>query len=790
MLRVPVPVAAGLVIVLLVALASTVVFLVTTRNAEESVDEMSRRVANATMEAVEDRIRDKAFSEPAEQLFAAKTDLELHHASLRMPDDEGFWGRRMIHWLGTSGLFNTYFAIAVSKEIGDVHGHGLVVDSHGGAVTVNAPPVLLEKPIDYDLLAWDPEPVRSIPFDFSTRPYVTAFSDGADGQRNCRANVPIWTDVAISLNPLALQGGGLFAAITVPVFLTRAPEPSELIGVVAMGLYLRLIDLSPFLLAADCSLFIMDSDTRLISSTDMEKMYYESGVKPDGSPVFTQYTLSTSGVALLQVFAASDGLPGDLYTRVNHQSHFDTIAVPGSGTYWVTLCTLTHYNLRWHLVMLTPERIFLEKIHESSRKNLRTVVGMIVACCVLAVALSVLATDDLKRLAKAFDSLAHMKVHDRVVHRVRKTHILAEYHSLCCGFWQAVDMVANVQAFLPAVEAFADSDVTSSEHSFGRPSLRPSSSFTPPAGSPGIVKRMSVRQMSLGCIDSFCVSLKCHSATCLVVDLAGFLDECRSSCEVAAAAHSEAFALIHDSARRHDGSIVGLSGARSIVTWNIVKQSAPATSAQRALSVVFDLKQHTMTHRLSFGLHHGLTFHGILGSKTQRYTTVGADLVDIAAYLAHYAGYLRVEPAVLASSPVVLSGRGFYTFCKVDEWRLPWGDDVTAYWIEGPAMVNDAEWMYQLQSENDSKPLFLDDYFAAAGEGNAAKAGRALDVFSEEHPQFRLLVCCLRRRLNPHMSGVFSFEKMALTRSLPSLDNLNRQTDACLLQGCSSRNRL
>ncbi|KAJ9468298.1 hypothetical protein DIPPA_16144 [Diplonema papillatum] len=759
MVHVPFPVAAVLTVVILVAVPASVVFLVTTSNAEDSIDEVSRRLAMATMEAVEHRIYDTAINEPEAELRAAKADIEMNVAGLKFPENELFWGKRMMHWLELSDLYTLYIAVGVSKEVGDIYGHGAVVD-YGDVpmLYVSRPPHAGIWRLDKVNITWTETAFsydRNFTLDFPTRPYALAYTQGAQGEANCRANIPFWTELEISIKT-SNRGGGLFTTITLPVFQTQDPNPNELIGVVAMGIYLAEIDLVPFLLSNTSSLLIMDSDTSIISSTDLPQNYYE--LNSSGVVSLEQFTLESTGLPLFQDLLDSGKLPSDLATR-GDDTFFETMNGP-DGEYWITIRTITHYNLRWHVVMLTPEKIFFEKIYDSNRSTLITVIVMILASCLISIGLTLLATDDLKRLARAFDKIALIQLDHPSVQHVRTRHIISEYDSLCKGFWHAVEMVTHVQAFLPKVDLHDDivsnesTSLVSHSHVEGGRSHKAESRSQGASVTGSMTDKPSIAAVSGGKVgrsavaDSFSVGLRMVSGvTGLIVSLDNFSHFCHSSADRASAAHGELFTLIHDTAKRFHGVIASLEGARVTVAWNTAKPCQPVTSTQHALSVAFELSRSKSALSFSSGVHHARTYHGILGSKSQRFNTIGSNLTDVACHLAHYASGLKVLPAILVSGAVVEYVKGFCCY-KIDEVKLLTGETIPVFWAEKQTAVDNAEWMYQLREEEEARKTFLDNYFTAITNCDASGARVALKVFSDQHPKFSVLVHRLRTALD------------------------------------------
>ncbi|KAJ9468305.1 hypothetical protein DIPPA_16156 [Diplonema papillatum] len=754
MMHVPFPVVAVLAIVILVAVPATVVFLVTTSNAEDSIDVVSRRLAMATMESVEHRIHQTALDEPLAELLAAKADLEMNATSLKLPENGLYWGKRMVHWLKKSELFTLYIASCASRAIGDIHGHGLVVDSFADAFAVNDPPFVHLMPLDMETATWNSSAPSTANVNLPSRPYVTAFTEGGEGLANAVANLPVWTPLGVSKNPKMANGGGLFTAITLPVFMTLTPDPDELIGVVALGMYLAVINLAPFLLSNSSSLLLMDSDTTLISSTDTEQVFYTVNV--NGVDTYVQYTLATCGVPLLQALASSNELPEDLSTRENDKSFFQTMNGP-DGEYWITIRTITHYNLRWHVVMLTPEEIFFEKIYDSNRETLITVIVMILASCLISIGLTLVATDDLKRLARAFDKIALIQLDHPSVQHVRTRHIISEYDSLCKGFWHAVEMVTHVQAFLPKVDI---NDIVSNESSTMLTMSHVEGSRSQSASVTGSVNGVSQGRDKVVVVsgkgarttavaDSFSIGLRMSSGvTGLVVSFDSFTQVCSASPDRASAAHCEMFTLIHDTAKKYQGAIAGLDGSRVTVAWSTTKPCSPVTSTQHALAAAFELTRGAKpTLPFTCGVHHASTYHGIMGSKSQRFNTIGSNLTDVACYLAHYASGLKVLPAILVSGAAVNFVKGFCCY-KIDEVQLLTADSVTVYWAEKQTAVDNAEWMYQLREEEDARRTFLDSYFAAIANRDPLHAKVALKLFSEQHPKFSVLVHRLRTALD------------------------------------------
>ncbi|KAJ9468297.1 hypothetical protein DIPPA_16138 [Diplonema papillatum] len=758
--HVPFPVVAVLTIVILVAVPASVVFLVTTSNAEDSIDEVSRRLAMATMEAVEDRIRQTVIREPEAELRAAKADIEMNVTSIKLPENLTPWVKRMTHWLAQSELYTLYIAGSTSRAVGDIYGHGLVVDYFSGYFYVSDPPITKIWAINKTTLVIR-ETAYPYALDIPSRPYALLYTQGPTAEANCRANVPIWTDLEISVNINVARGGGLFTTITLPIFQTQDPNPNELTGVLAMGMYLSVIDLNPFLLSTTSSLLIMDSDTLLISSTDIERNFHT--VNTSGVITYEQMSLMSSGVALFAELVASGELPSDLATRRAGDPYFSTMTGPDGGEYWITLATITHYNLRWHVVMLTPEKIFFEKIYDSNRSTLITVVIMILASCLISIGMTLVATDDLKRLASAFDKIALIQLDHPSVQRVRTRHIISEYDSLCKGFWHAVEMVTHVQAFLPKVDLHDDivsnesSSMVSHSHVEGSRSHKEGSRTRSQSASvtgsmSGMDKPSAVSGGKAGrstaVADSFSVGLKMSiGVTGLIVSLDSFSQFCHNSAERASAAHGELFTLIHDTAKRFHGVIASLEGARVTVAWNTTKPCPPATSTQHALSVAFELSRSKSALSFSSGVHHARTYHGILGSKSQRFNTIGSNLTDVACYLAQYASGLKVLPAILVSGAAVNFVKGFCCY-KIDEVQLLTADSVTVYWAEKQTAVDNAEWMYQLREEEEARKTFLDNYFVAVDNCDPPGARTALKVFSEQHPKFSVLVHRLRTRLD------------------------------------------
>ncbi|KAJ9468306.1 hypothetical protein DIPPA_16140 [Diplonema papillatum] len=763
MLRVPLPVVAVLTIVLLVALPAAIGFVVTTNNAEDSVDEVSRKLATATLAAAESKVVHTAFEDPVAQLLSAKSDVERNVTNFRVPEHEVDWGMRMQHWLEKSPVFKSYFALSSSVVHGVEYGNGMFVDAMNKAVVLNEPPNMHVHPFSRDVaLSWEATPETTTRMDLSLVPFVSVFSVDRNHEANCRANLPIWMGFSLSM-PTAGMGRALVGVLTAPVFRTRAPNPEDLIGVVAVGLYPHLIDLTPHRLSNTSSLVVIDSDRRIVSATDLPELYAPANLSITLS---AQVTLSTSGDPLLSSLASSGKLPEDLAARSAGGGYFfDTMSGPGGGTYWINMCTVEHYNLRWHVVMLTPEEYFFDKVEDGNRKTLYLVLIMIAVSCVLAVVLTLVATDDLKKLALAFDKVALIHLEHPAIQQVRTRHIISEYDSLCKGFWHAVEMVTHVQAFLPTVIPRDDCLDSNNESGTSVVSFHQSKSASESnARDSGEERRRSSDRLGqtvgmAGKADrvvtvagSFAVGLRVSTGvTGLVISVNSFSQACRASCDKASAAHGELFAVIHEIAKRNQGAVSGVDGSRVTVAWNTARPCPPVTSTQHALTVAFELGRTKSPLALTCGVHHASTYHGILGSKFQRFNTIGSDLTDVASHLAQYASCLKILPGVLVSGAVQSVVKGFCLY-KADEVQLFSGEPVSVYWVEKPIAANNAEWMYQLREEENSRDLFLDDYFAAVSKRDAPLAGAALRVFAENHPKFHILV----QRLRVALDGRFS----------------------------------
>ncbi|KAJ9443260.1 hypothetical protein DIPPA_13792 [Diplonema papillatum] len=757
-MKLPVAIVGVTVIVVLVAVPAFVAFLVTKANAEDSIDIVSRRLADATMTTVENEIRIKLQQEPEDELRSAKSDIEYGVAGLQNPENEVFWGKRGTHWLLNTGLFSLYVAIGGTQELGDIHGHGNGVNTASRSVSVNGPPFISLKRLDLVTREWSPTAFARIPVNLPTRPYVTVFTEGDNHRQYLRDNLPRWTDIIVGVNTELPGGGGLFGVVSIPVFQNTTADPDSFIGIIGLGIYLTLFELQPYLLSNSSSLLITDSKRQLISSTDMTEMFYVNGTTATGADNFEMYFLNGTNITLLSNLDSH--LPSDIGDHEDGYTYFSKMTADNGDTYWVTMRVIEHYNLKWNLFMLTPERTFFQKIYDSNEETLITVIIMIVAATVVATIVTLLFTMDLKRLAKAFDRVSEMQMEHPDVERVRKSHILQEFNSLCRGFWQAVDTVKQVQAFLPDVGDDSDSETEDEPTVKSNDKTSRANGQDPNTAQSVTASRRSFSAVGKGGKDAVAAAFQLgvttvNNATCLVINLPDFMKRCQANPVGAVKTHGDMFCVFADILKRHKGAISSVEGNRVVASWNTIKSCPSASSKVHAVSCALEIITETAGRvPMTFGINFGQTFYGIIGTKVQRFNVLGSDLVNVAVQLSEYCVRLDITPGILVSKSMVEYLKGFVVYQIDTNFTLPSGLALTALWVEKCLEVAEDEWMYQLEQEEAEKDTFLDKYFAALDAKDTSAARTALETFAAKRPDFATLVSKLQSDLvlrnHPH----------------------------------------
>eukprot|EP01059_Diplonema_ambulator_P007079 TRINITY_DN1660_c0_g1_i5.p1 TRINITY_DN1660_c0_g1~~TRINITY_DN1660_c0_g1_i5.p1 ORF type:complete len:734 (+),score=249.90 TRINITY_DN1660_c0_g1_i5:51-2252(+) len=725
-MRIPTSVVGVTTMASLVAVSSVLVFVTTKKYAEDSINEISKKFADAKMDSVMTEIQSKLQKEPVDSIAAAKSDIEA--GFLRFDDIEA-WVRRGSHFFKESAFFTLFMALSGTRALGEKYGLGLIVDAAGRTLILNNDP-------NIDLMPYFPENatyidtiVRTAPVNLSGRAYVSTFTTRDNHVQHVLNNAPRWTDIIISVNPSLPNGGGPFITLSMPVFLTPTPNPEDFIGITAVGIYLSSFSLEPYLLSNNSYLLLLDDLGMLVSSTAGNTTYYANGT-------FQRHTLLTSDVPVYT--SLYHALP-NLTAMKNGTQHFSTFDHDGDKQ-WLEIRTVYHSNLRCYLIGIIPESEFFQRIYDSNRKTLTIVVVLIVSSTVIAAIITFSFTNVLSRLAIAFDHLGSMELDHVDVHKVRKSHILYELNSLSKGFWNAVEMVRQVKAFLPDVEAplsdesaseskqTTDHGTRSGAHGSQRSAASAKNSYSVPLPKNAM--------FSLGLRTSM-------HAVSMTVNIRNFTSMCQTSVEDAVATHKRVFALTAEEVKSHKGMVSYLEGNRIVLTWNTTRQCATSTSKLCCAAMGLELHQAVRDMAsVDIGMHLGYAFHGILGSAQQRFNVVGSDLVDVSTQLAMLARKLELSPAVLASEQTV-DGIHEITTNMVDDVET-YAGRVKVHWLRAKVRAVEEEWMYQLSSRESNRDPFLDHFWSARRKGDTLKALDELAKFEQAHPNLAKLARYLR----------------------------------------------
>eukprot|EP01059_Diplonema_ambulator_P003871 TRINITY_DN1356_c3_g1_i1.p1 TRINITY_DN1356_c3_g1~~TRINITY_DN1356_c3_g1_i1.p1 ORF type:complete len:756 (+),score=256.00 TRINITY_DN1356_c3_g1_i1:44-2269(+) len=703
----------------LVALSSVLVFVITKHNAEDSINDISRRFSNAQMNTVSSEIRYRLQKEPMDAVMSAKSDIEI--GELRFDSDPEIWVRRACHFFKHSGFFTLFMALAGTRELGLQYGFGLLVDGAAGSVVFSDPPQIhLERPLYVDNGTWVPDIVLTAPVNFSARDYVSMYTTGSNYMDYRIANEPRWTSLVVSVNPVLKGGGGPFITLTAPVFRTPEAISSEFIGVTCVSIYLSFFSLDPYLVGTNQNLLIITADQSLIVSTDVNTTYYANGTLPNGQPNYLQYSLDKTNVSIYHTL--SKVLP-DLTALNATDEYFSKFDFDGD-TMWLEVRPVYHLNLRWYLVGVIPEKEFFHKIYNSNRNTMIIVIILIVSSSIVAAFITLAFTMNLTKLAIAFGHVAEMQLDHPAVRSVASSHYLFELSALYKGFWHAVNMVRQVQAFLPDVdddqsaEETSNSSISKSHHSSNN-------------------KLMDERRNFM-----FSLGLKNTSqAVALTGSLRDFSEMCSKKLDDACAQHKTVFAIIMEHCRRCKGTVSYLEGSRFVITWNTGKPCLPTTGKMCSTTLALDLYELvSKTMVVDLGIHMGYAYHGILGSEQQRFNVVSSDLVDVSTHLAMCGPLLEMKPSVYASSHVVESLHSvmYHMVNNVSTYNV--GKKVPVFWVASSVKTTEEEWMYQLSEHEQRKAAFLEPYWEAVRMGNLDAAMRELVAFRAAHPTMDALV--------------------------------------------------
>eukprot|EP01064_Diplonema_japonicum_P019272 TRINITY_DN2796_c0_g2_i1.p1 TRINITY_DN2796_c0_g2~~TRINITY_DN2796_c0_g2_i1.p1 ORF type:complete len:745 (+),score=231.01 TRINITY_DN2796_c0_g2_i1:70-2304(+) len=715
-MRLPTAVVGVTTMAALVAVSSVLAFVITKNNAEDSIDIVSKRLAISMMQTVTSEIKFKLQKESEDAVMSAKSDIE--HGIISLNSSPEVWVRRASHFFMSSGFFKLYFFLPGSRALGDVYGLGMLIDVLSSSLYFNNEPFLdFQKPYFPENGTWINTFNGSAPRNVSQRPFVTMFTQGPNIVQYRSENRPRWIPISVALNPGIAGGGGPFTALTAPVFRTLTPNPADFIGVTGVGLYLSFFSLNSYLLSIDSSLLLVNGNRDLIISTDVDKVYYQNGTLPNGKPNFVFYTLRTMNLTLYHTVDAA--LP-DLSLFTGDEEYFSTFS--HGDKYWLQVFPVYHSNLRWYLIGLIPEKVFFQKIYDSNRDTTIIVTILIISSVIIATVVTFAFTTNLTRLAKAFDKVADMHLDHPDVLSVGRSHVLFELNSLYRGFWHAVEMVKQVQAFLPkaVIEASEDESVeqTATDVSDG------TKTGVRTAASSG--KGPGLNMFSLGLRLS-------RPATSMTVQLATFTEACRQGLDSAVERHVQLFGRIVDLSKANKGVISHLEGNRIVITWNTVRECASSTSKQCSTNLALEIVSSARDIMpVDIGINTGLSFHGILGSAQQRFNVIGSDLVDVGSHMALHARELGLVPSVFASDAVV-DGLNGMTVHLVDKVRSYTGVMIGMHWVRGRMQVTEEEWMYQLEGQKAGKDEFLDNYWAAMKIGDFTEALAKLAHLGDSH---------------------------------------------------------
>eukprot|EP01064_Diplonema_japonicum_P019269 TRINITY_DN2796_c0_g1_i4.p1 TRINITY_DN2796_c0_g1~~TRINITY_DN2796_c0_g1_i4.p1 ORF type:complete len:746 (+),score=210.22 TRINITY_DN2796_c0_g1_i4:70-2307(+) len=720
-MRLPTAVVGVTTMAALVAVSSVLVFVITKNNAEDSINIVSRRFSGAKMETVINEIRFKLQREPEDAIVAAKSDIEMGLIRFDSPIEQ--WVRRASHFFRHSGFFTLYMALSGNRALGETYGFGTLVDAAAKAVIFNNPPVVDVK-LSYvpENGTWDNSTTISSKVNLSGRAYVSMYHTGPNYVQYLTDNVPRWTTIIVSVNPNLKGGGGPFVTLTVPVFRTPVPNPADFIGVTCTSIYLSFFSLHPYLLSQNSHLVLIDENKMLVSSTDVDMTYYANGTLPTGKPNYLRHTLLSTNVT---IYHSLDAALPDLSLFTGNEEHFAKLS--HGGTYWIEIRPVYHSNLRWYLIGLVPEKEFFQKIYDSNRDTSIIVIILVVTSTIIATIVTLAFTMNLTRLAKAFDKVANMQLEHCDVMAVGKSHFLYELDSLYHGFWHAVEMVKQVQAFLPdAARDETDDSETSEGHTQGQGSKN-----TGPRSDGSFSNDVVTTKQSM-----FALGLKSSRlATSMTINLTDFTVACKQGIDDAVTKHKQLFLRAADLAKTFNGVISYLEGNRIVVTWNTVR-SCPSTTS-RQCSTTLGLELHAAAKditRVDIGIHTAYSFHGILGSAQQRFNVIGSDLVDVGSHMALHGKELGLVPSVFASDAVVDGLNGVVEH-RVDRVRsLTTNEEVRVHWIREKVQAAEEEWMYQLEAQNAQKDLFLNSYWAAMDACNHETALECLEKFKSENP--------------------------------------------------------
>eukprot|EP01064_Diplonema_japonicum_P019270 TRINITY_DN2796_c0_g1_i5.p1 TRINITY_DN2796_c0_g1~~TRINITY_DN2796_c0_g1_i5.p1 ORF type:complete len:744 (+),score=205.62 TRINITY_DN2796_c0_g1_i5:70-2301(+) len=718
-MRLPTAVVGVTTMAALVAVSSVLVFVITKNNAEDSINIVSRRFSGAKMETVINEIRFKLQREPEDAIVAAKSDIEMGLIRFDSPIEQ--WVRRASHFFRHSGFFTLYMALSGNRALGETYGFGTLVDAAAKAVIFNNPPVVDVK-LSYvpENGTWDNSTTISSKVNLSGRAYVSMYHTGPNYVQYLTDNVPRWTTIIVSVNPNLKGGGGPFVTLTVPVFRTPVPNPADFIGVTCTSIYLSFFSLHPYLLSQNSHLVLIDENKMLVSSTDVDMTYYANGTLPTGKPNYLRHTLLSTNVT---IYHSLDAALPDLSLFTGNEEHFAKLS--HGGTYWIEIRPVYHSNLRWYLIGLVPEKEFFQKIYDSNRDTSIIVIILVVTSTIIATIVTLAFTMNLTRLAKAFDKVANMQLEHCDVMAVGKSHFLYELDSLYHGFWHAVEMVKQVQAFLP------DVDITDDDT--GTESVTTGTGVTKSTVRSNNSKETPKTAMKGG---MFSLGLKASKpATSLTVHLSNFTDACKKSLDSAVNAHKLLFSHTAELARSFKGVVSYLEGNRIVVTWNTVRNCPRSTSKQCSTTLGLELYEAVNDIMpVDIGINTGPSFHGILGSAQQRFNVIGSDLVDVGSHMALHGKELGLVPSVFASDAVVDGLNGVVEH-RVDRVRsLTTNEEVRVHWIREKVQAAEEEWMYQLEAQNAQKDLFLNSYWAAMDACNHETALECLEKFKSENP--------------------------------------------------------
>ena len=689
----------------LVCMSSVLTFEITRLNAKDSISDISLALSERIIGTTYGDIMDGFIMEIVDHLHGMKYGVEIGHyngTSCQHPKIQN-----AIEYKN-----HTKFA-SWDVYMDDATRRGCLVDMEGNSVVdLNTDSTItIYKMLDKNTGKYnDSDPfLFHFAMDILNRPYYVIIRDNP---HTIEKNVPIWSDVFVSLNP-NLVSPGLQVSLTWPLL----NGDGSLRGGVMVSSNLRDIDLNQYKISPESVLALMDPEHTLIASTQHSQPFAESEPK-----VYTRYTLATSGDGLLHYLGTEVfPMPVAEWDVKGHQE------IGYGGGHWVQMRQLRHENLNWILVMAVPRSHFFARIEDSNKTTRLIVIGLVAGAVVASIALAMMFIYPIRKVAVAFDEIASMNTDSLYIEHVPETSILKEVGSLYQGFWQSVRMLKKVKTFLPQ-------EVSSDEDSTDRPETSSVSQTASKRSRGGTIASassvVSAKNMRGGV--SLGLGVKIFpGAVCCVLDIADFPQVVVKDRVHAQKAFGTFFSAVHGVATAHAGRVSVVQGGKIAFSWL-------SNAKDNAIHFSFAVSQGTLKGSTGFknvtiGVHGCKSFSGILGDSAHRHSVLGVDLLDGASSMASLARHLGfpvvVSNQLLAQLPYV---EAFLVATKV---RVHYTElNHGASYTTNIKTVEEGEWMYQLErinTEARAEVQHLANFHKAKDSGLLSEAREALAQFKK-----------------------------------------------------------